>query len=302
MSVVLPKPEPALWIERYGDELYRFALGRVANDEVGAEELVQETLLSALQGLNSFRGEASERTWLFLILRRKIIDHYRRQARHPHVSLAEVTPAGPTEADFFENRQRPLAAGAVSGQLAQRRRGPGAAGAGCGPARLPAEIAAPARDRVCATVRGGAHGRRNLQGTPPFCVQLLGYRAPSQAATAALPGKAWPGARRLIFPLFWPITLVDSSAMLRFISCQRATLLIEQRTDMALSATERNSLWLHLRYCPYCHRYGKQTALLNHLAKVAAAHRAASATLSDEARQRLRAQLAAAQPKPEPEE
>lgn len=101
MAVLLTRPEPVHWVARYGDELYRFALGRVA-DETGAEELVQETLLSALNGLASFRGQASERTWLFLILRRKIIDHYRRQARHPHVSLGEVRPENPTEAAFFE--------------------------------------------------------------------------------------------------------------------------------------------------------------------------------------------------------
>ena len=101
MAVVLTRPEPAHWVARYGDELYRFALGRVS-DEAGAEELVQDTLLSALDALASFRGEASERTWLFLILRRKIIDHYRRQARHPHVPLTQVTPDGPTEATFFE--------------------------------------------------------------------------------------------------------------------------------------------------------------------------------------------------------
>ena len=100
MSIALTKPEPSLWIERYGDELYRFALGRVS-DEGCAEELVQETVLSALTALDSFRGESSERTWLFLILRRKVIDHYRRQVRHPEVSLSVVTPNGPTESDFF---------------------------------------------------------------------------------------------------------------------------------------------------------------------------------------------------------
>jgi len=46
--------------------------------------------------LATFRGQASERTWLFLILRRKIIDQYRRQIRSPLVSLA----AG-AEAEFF---------------------------------------------------------------------------------------------------------------------------------------------------------------------------------------------------------
>jgi RNA polymerase sigma-70 factor (TIGR02943 family) len=93
---------PSTWPERYGDELYRFALSRVS-DAVAAEELVQDTFLSALDALASFRGEASERTWLFVILRRKIIDHYRRQARAPHVGLDAISePAGPGEGVFFE--------------------------------------------------------------------------------------------------------------------------------------------------------------------------------------------------------
>ena len=93
-------PAPAQWPDRYGDELYRFAKSRVSDADV-AEELVQETFLSALDGLATFRAEASERTWLFVILRRKIIDHYRRQARAPHVGLDEVQEGGATENDFF---------------------------------------------------------------------------------------------------------------------------------------------------------------------------------------------------------
>jgi RNA polymerase sigma-70 factor (TIGR02943 family) len=95
-----PVPVPALWPDRYGDELYRFALSRVSNADV-AEELVQETFLSGLDGLATFRAEASERTWLFVILRRKIIDHYRRQARATHVGLEEISDQGPSEAEFF---------------------------------------------------------------------------------------------------------------------------------------------------------------------------------------------------------
>lgn len=93
-------PNPAQWPDRYGDELYRFALSRVSDSET-AEELVQETFLSALDGLATFRAEASERTWLFIILRRKIIDHYRRQARGIRVGLDEISEGGPTETDFF---------------------------------------------------------------------------------------------------------------------------------------------------------------------------------------------------------
>ncbi|MFD2721371.1 sigma-70 family RNA polymerase sigma factor [Hymenobacter monticola] len=93
-------PIPAQWPDRYGDELFRFALSRVSDTTV-AEELVQETFLSALDGLATFRAEASERTWLFVILRRKIIDHYRRQARAKQVSLDQISEGGATEADFF---------------------------------------------------------------------------------------------------------------------------------------------------------------------------------------------------------
>jgi len=78
--------EPALWPSRYGDELFRFARHRVAS-VTAAEELVQETFVSALGSVASFRQEASERTWLFLIMRRRLVDYYRQQARSPLVPL-----------------------------------------------------------------------------------------------------------------------------------------------------------------------------------------------------------------------
>ena len=93
-------PVPAQWPDHYGDELYHFALSCVSVAEV-AEELVQETFLSALGSLATFRAEASERTWLFVILRRKIIDYYRRQARVTHIGLDEISDGTSTEADFL---------------------------------------------------------------------------------------------------------------------------------------------------------------------------------------------------------
>ena len=44
------------------------------NDEHHAEDLVQETLLAALEDRARFRAAASERTWLIGILRHKAID------------------------------------------------------------------------------------------------------------------------------------------------------------------------------------------------------------------------------------
>lgn len=94
-------PEPAHWLPRYGSELFRYARRRVATT-TAAEELVQETFVSALAALDSFRQQASERTWLFAILRHKLINYYHQQARSPLVPL----PAA-NEADaYFETVER----------------------------------------------------------------------------------------------------------------------------------------------------------------------------------------------------
>ena len=100
MPDLLPPPDPPQWLARFGNELYGYALGRVA-DAATAEELVQDTLVSALGALDSFRGQASERTWLFVILKRKLIDHYRRQARSPFVPLGPGPDQQP-EATYFQ--------------------------------------------------------------------------------------------------------------------------------------------------------------------------------------------------------
>lgn len=69
--------EPEKWVERYADYLYNYAITRVDSQEM-AKDLVQETFLSGVKGKDSFRGQAAERTWLVSILKRKIIDHYRK--------------------------------------------------------------------------------------------------------------------------------------------------------------------------------------------------------------------------------
>ncbi len=70
--------EPQKWVERYGDYLYNYTIVRV-NDQAKAEDLVQETFLAGLKGRDGFQGKSSERTWLISILKRKIIDTYRKQ-------------------------------------------------------------------------------------------------------------------------------------------------------------------------------------------------------------------------------
>lgn len=81
---------PERWLADHGDVLWRFALARVQDPHL-AEELVQDSLLSAWRARDSFRGSSTERTWLVGILRYKIADWRRRNGRpdHRHTSLTE---------------------------------------------------------------------------------------------------------------------------------------------------------------------------------------------------------------------
>jgi RNA polymerase sigma-70 factor (ECF subfamily) len=68
---------PDQWVDRYADYLFNYAVVRVSDAEM-AKDLVQETFFAGLNSAKNFKGNASERTWLISILKRKVIDHYRR--------------------------------------------------------------------------------------------------------------------------------------------------------------------------------------------------------------------------------
>ena len=51
-----------------------------------AEDVVQETLLAALEAQQNFAGKSSVKTWLTGILKHKIIDAIRKKSREPAVS------------------------------------------------------------------------------------------------------------------------------------------------------------------------------------------------------------------------
>ena len=71
---------PETWLDEHGAALYKYALVQT-RDSHKAEEAVQETLLAALQGRDRYAGGASARTWLIGILKHKIIDMFRHDAR-----------------------------------------------------------------------------------------------------------------------------------------------------------------------------------------------------------------------------
>ena len=86
-------PGPEQWVELYGNAMYRYALVRLSDPEV-AQDIVQEALVAALDAYKRFAGKSSVKTWLIAILKRKIVDHYRRAKNHQQVDDFDETVAG----------------------------------------------------------------------------------------------------------------------------------------------------------------------------------------------------------------
>ena len=99
-------PDAERWLEQHGAALYSFAIVHV-NDAQRAEDLVQDTLLAALDARRRYQGSAPVRTWLTAILRHKIMDEYRRRGREAAVldttadTRDDQAPA--TDDDFLSN-------------------------------------------------------------------------------------------------------------------------------------------------------------------------------------------------------
>lgn len=94
--------DPADWVDRHGDALFRYAVLRL-NDPNVAEEMVQECFVAALGARERFAGQSSERTWLIGILKRKLVDHIRRITRESSSQEADsLHSSEPAEEQFFD--------------------------------------------------------------------------------------------------------------------------------------------------------------------------------------------------------
>lgn len=82
--------QPSLWVDEYGDYLFRYAQSRL-RDANAAEEVVQETFLAGVRYAEQFSGRGTEQAWLLGILKRKIIDFVRKRSKHSGMSLDEET-------------------------------------------------------------------------------------------------------------------------------------------------------------------------------------------------------------------
>ena len=95
-------------VRRYSDRMYRFILKYIA-DRATAEDLTQETFISAFQTLDRFNFQAKFSTWLFGIALNKIRNYYNRapEARYRFVSdewLQNFTSQGCSPPDAVERK------------------------------------------------------------------------------------------------------------------------------------------------------------------------------------------------------
>lgn len=100
-------------LQRHESRLYRFAR-RLCRNPADAEDVLQESLLAAAQGIGKFRGASSLSTWLYTIARSHCIKKHRRRQRRPsEVSLEAEEAQGA--------RNRPDAAPDPEATLEARR-------------------------------------------------------------------------------------------------------------------------------------------------------------------------------------
>lgn len=90
-------------VERYQGQLTRLAMAHVSSRAV-AEEVVQETWIGVLQGIDRFEGRAAFRTWLFRILINQAKRRGERESRS--VPFSALFPADGDDGDPVVDPER----------------------------------------------------------------------------------------------------------------------------------------------------------------------------------------------------
>lgn len=88
-------------------DMLRFARLQL-RDSGAAEDMVQEALMAAMTGAKRFAGRSAFKTWMFAILRNKIVDHIRASSREicgSDLVGSSDADAGLEEFDVLFNRR-----------------------------------------------------------------------------------------------------------------------------------------------------------------------------------------------------
>ncbi|PCJ66551.1 MAG: RNA polymerase subunit sigma [Bacteroidetes bacterium] len=90
------------WFAKYGDDMYSWATYKTSSKET-AEDLVQDTMLSAYKSFDRYKPGSNPKTWLFTILNNKIIDYYRASNTTKSINATELQGRSVEEDHFDSN-------------------------------------------------------------------------------------------------------------------------------------------------------------------------------------------------------
>lgn len=99
-------------VDDHAPALFRLAY-RMVGDAHEAEDVIQETMRSAWQSRTRFESGRSQRAWLASILRRRVVDRWRRKSRTPvtagdHAVELAVEGADPLAGEMTDEMQHAL--------------------------------------------------------------------------------------------------------------------------------------------------------------------------------------------------
>lgn len=109
-------------VDRYQGRLVVFAQSKLPQ-RADAEDIVQDTFLAFLKALTDFRGEASLETYLFTILRRKIINSYRSKKAARVCLLQDVVKSWDEDSHGSDPFQKIAAADMTASGYARQAEG-----------------------------------------------------------------------------------------------------------------------------------------------------------------------------------
>ena len=98
-------------VRRYHGRLLAFARSQL-RDKSEADDIVQETFIGFLKGVDRFRTKASLETYLFTILRRRLVDSFRRSGRRDEINLCSLQDSNvdSSHGDYFQPESDELSA------------------------------------------------------------------------------------------------------------------------------------------------------------------------------------------------
>ena len=230
-------------IARYRPALYRLALLQI-RDKAAADDATQETLLAALEGIERFRGEASVKTWLFAILRHKVVDVLRQRGRFvppPSEDLnAELDITG---FDTLFDAEDCWAAPKNAGQI----RRPWSSARPSSRCSKPASPDCRRARHAPSSCASGSTLRRRKSPASSMCRREFACAALSRAHAAQALSRYWLGSR-----------MTDKGK----VTCRDTTWLVSDARDRPLTESEQASLADHIAECSLCQGASKQFGAL----------------------------------------